>query len=60
MALFLNTPKLNYWIPKLIEESKEELILIVPYIQTSENILNALNVADNKGVEITLIYRENK
>ncbi|WP_417238769.1 phospholipase D-like domain-containing protein [Bizionia sp.] len=60
MALFLNTPKLNYWIPKLIEESEEELILIVPYIRTSENIINALNKADAHGVEITLIYRENK
>ncbi|MWW23151.1 phospholipase D-like domain-containing protein [Algibacter lectus] len=60
MALFLNTPKLNYWIPKLIEESEEELILIVPYIQTSENVLKALNKADSNGVEITLVYRENK
>ncbi|MFD2823816.1 phospholipase D-like domain-containing protein [Lacinutrix iliipiscaria] len=60
MALFLNTQKLNHWIPKLIEESEKELILIVPYIQTSENIINALNEADTNGVEITLIYRENK
>ncbi|WP_372758107.1 phospholipase D family protein [Mariniflexile sp.] len=43
-----------------MEESKEELILIVPYIQASENVLNALKIADNNGVEITLVYRENK
>lgn len=60
MALFLNTPKLNYWIPKLIEESEEELILIVPYIKTSKNIINALKKADSNSAEITLIYRENK
>jgi hypothetical protein len=42
MAIFLNTPKLNYWINRLIKESQKELILIVPYIQTSQNIFNAL------------------
>lgn len=60
MSLFLNTPKLNHWIPKLIKESQEELILIVPYIQTSENVINALKIADSNGIEITLVYRENK
>ncbi len=60
MALFLNTSRLNYWIPKLIQEAEKELILIVPYIQTSDNIFKSLKIADKKDVEIILIYRENK
>lgn len=60
MALFLNTTRLNQWIPKLIQKSERELILIVPYIQTSDKIFESLKVADNKGIETFLIYRENK
>ena len=47
-------------ITKLIKEAKNELILIVPYIKTSENIFEALQVADSNDVDIILIYRENK
>ncbi|MFD2518255.1 phospholipase D family protein [Salinimicrobium flavum] len=60
MALFLNTNKLNYWIPKLISEAESELILIVPYIKVSQKIVEALQQTDEKGVDITLVYRENK
>ena len=60
MALFLNTNKLNYWIPKLISEAESELILIVPYIKVSQKIFAALQQTDEKGVDITLVYRENK
>ncbi|MDO5979209.1 phospholipase D family protein [Flavivirga spongiicola] len=60
MAQFLNTTKLNYWIPKLIQEAEKELILIVPYIQTSDNIFKSLKVADERDIEIILVYRENK
>lgn len=60
MSVFLNTEKLKYWIKKLIDYSKEELIFVVPYIQTSEKIYSALKKADERGVDITLVYRENK
>lgn len=60
MAVFLNTNKLNYWIPKLISEAESELILIVPYIQVSPSIFKALKAVNNEGVDITLVYRENK
>ena len=42
MAKFLNTASLNEWIPKLIEETKRELIIIVPYIKTSDRMYNYL------------------
>ena len=60
MPLFLNTSRLNYWIPQLIMKSKKELILIVPYIKTSDNIFKSLKIADSKGIEIILVYRENR
>lgn len=60
MQLFLNTSKLNTYIPKLITSSEKELIIVVPYIQVSETIYKSLKKADEKGVEITIIYRENK
>lgn len=60
MAKFLNTSLLNQWIPKLIDETERELIIIVPYIKTSERIYSHLKKANNRGVETTLIYREDK
>jgi hypothetical protein len=60
MAKFLNTQQLNIWIPKLIEETERELIIIVPFIQTSERIYKLLSEANSRGVETTVIYREDK
>lgn len=60
MAIFLNTEKLNYWIPKLIEETQKELVIIVPYIKTSDKVYQPLKEANKRGVETTLVYRENK
>ena len=60
MAKFLNTDLLNEWIPKLISETERELIIIVPYIKTSDKIYKYLWEANKRGVETTLIYKENK
>ncbi len=60
MAKFLNTDLLNEWIPRLIRETEKELIIIVPYIKTSERIFTHLLEANKRGVETTLVYRENK
>lgn len=60
MAKFLNTDLLNEWITKLIDETERELIIIVPYIKTSNRIYKHLYDANKRGVETTLVYRENK
>lgn len=60
MAKFLNTDLINQWIPRLISESQKELLIIVPYIKTSNLTYQLLFEADQRGVEITVIYRENK
>lgn len=60
MATFLNTTSLNEWIPKLIEASEKELIIIVPYIKVSDRVYNYLKEANQRGVETVIIYREDK
>ena len=60
MAKFLNTDLLNEWIPRLIDETERELIIIVPYIKTSNLMYKHLYDANKRGVETTLVYRENK
>jgi hypothetical protein len=60
MAKFLNTDLLNEWIPRLIEETERELFIVVPYIKISERVFKCLKEADERDVETTLIYREDK
>lgn len=60
MAIFLNTLGLNQWIEILMEKAERELIIIVPYIKTSERVFNYLKEANDRGVHITLVYREDK
>lgn len=60
MAKFLNTEKIIHWIKEIITSAEDELIIIVPYIKTSSRIYDSLYQANQKGVDITLIYRENK
>lgn len=60
MSHFLNREKFNFWLPQLITKADEEIILIVPYIKTSETVFNALKKADKDNKRIVIIYRENK
>jgi sugar-specific transcriptional regulator TrmB len=60
MAIFLNTQKIREWVYRLIRETETELIIIVPHLSASEKLLQYLKDADNRGVETTIIYRENK
>ena len=58
MAEFLNKEKLLEWIPRIIETSEKELIIVSPYIQVSDKIISLLKKAEKRSVEITLIYKE--
>jgi hypothetical protein len=60
MAKFLNTQGLSEWIPRIIDETERELVIITPYMQLSDAIYNCLIKANKRGVETTLVYRENK
>lgn len=60
MVKFLNTEKLKFWIKELILTSEKEVVIIVPYIKISEKMYDALKTADDRGVKLTIIYREDK
>jgi hypothetical protein len=58
MAQFLNTDGLREWIPRLISEAERELVIIVPYIKTSDLMYQKLIEANERGVESVIVYRE--
>jgi len=60
MPKFLNTSGLSEWISRIIEETEREIIIISPYLQLSDKVFQSLRDIDKRGVETTLIYRENK
>lgn len=60
MAKFLNTKGLSEWIPRIINETERELVIITPYMQLSDKIYESLIDANDRGVETIIIYRENK
>lgn len=60
MPKFLNTKGLINWIPKIINETERELVIITPYMQLSDAIYECLVNANKRGVETIIIYRENK
>lgn len=60
MPKFLNTKGLINWIPKIINETERELVIITPYMQLSDAVYDCLLNANKRGVETIIIYRENK
>lgn len=60
MAKFLNTQGLSEWIPRIINETKRELVIITPFMQLSEKIYESLVKANERGVETIIVYREKK
>lgn len=60
MAQFLNTDGIVSWISRIIDEAETELIILTPYMQISDKIFTKLQNANNRGVETTLVYRENQ
>ncbi len=60
MPKFLNTEGLSNWIPRIIEETEKELVIITPYMQLSNKIFQLLQDAEKRGVETIIIYREEK
>lgn len=56
MATFLSTIELSYNILQIIKTANNEIILITPYLKLSENLKDSLFDANQKGIEITLVY----
>jgi len=60
MAKFLDTTGVSYHLEQLINNSKEKLILISPYLKINERIRQLLEDKDRLKIDIRVIYRENK
>ncbi len=60
MATFLNREGIKSALVDIFKEAQREIIIIVPYIKLSEHTYSLLKEADVKGVEMTIIYKENK
>ena len=56
MAKFLTTSGVSYQVELIIKEANKKLVLISPYIQISKVLLERLQNASDKGVQIHLIY----
>ena len=60
MPQFLNTQSFYTEILNMINNCDHELVIIVPYIKMTNDIFHALQSANARGVETTLVYREKK
>ena len=56
MAEFLTTQGTSFYLEQIILKAKERLILISPYLSISKTFLERLKDADERGVEITIVY----
>lgn len=56
MAEFLTTQGTSFYLEQIILKAKEKLILISPYLSISKTFLERLKDADQRGVQITIVY----
>jgi phosphatidylserine/phosphatidylglycerophosphate/cardiolipin synthase-like enzyme len=55
-VLFLNTKSISSSIDSMINEAKEELFILSPFMSLSSYYLDRLILASKRGVHITFIY----
>jgi hypothetical protein len=60
MSTFLNRPAIVEGVLNIIRLAKKEVIMVVPYIKLSDTTYQLLKEANEREVEITIIYREDK
>ena len=60
MAKFLNTTGVSYYLEELIKSTKEQLILISPYLQFNERIREHLSNLNVQKRDIRIVFKENK
>ena len=60
MAEFLTTNGTSDRLERIIKEARKELVLVSPYLQISQNLIERLQDADKLKVKIVVIYREDK
>jgi phosphatidylserine/phosphatidylglycerophosphate/cardiolipin synthase-like enzyme len=60
MAKFLDTTGVSYHLEQLIKNTKDQLILISPYLQFHRRVKDNLEHLHIQKIDIRIIYRENK
>jgi hypothetical protein len=60
MPTFLTTLNTSSHIEQVIQQSQRRLTLITPYLRVNHHLLNRLREADQRGVEIHLVYGKNE
>ncbi len=56
--MFLNKDKFKEQLATIFEEAEREIILIVPYIKMSKEVFSLVKNANDRGIEILIICRE--
>ncbi len=59
MAIFLNREGIVTHFKRIVEDAKNELIIIVPFIKLTDEIKKQFNLASERNVKILIVYREN-
>jgi hypothetical protein len=58
MAKFLDTNGVSHYLQQLINGSEKQLILISPYLKTSQRIKQSLEDKNRMKIDIRIIYRD--
>jgi len=57
MVAFLTRKQTAFQVEEVIKTAEEEVVLISPYLQLSDDLVARLKDADKQGVDIKIIYR---
>ena len=60
MAKFLNTSGVTFYLEELIKRTKDQLILVSPYLQFNDRIKEHIQNLNIQKKDIRIVYRENK
>jgi len=60
MAELLTTSGIAHYLEQVIKKAKSKVYIISPYLDISHNFLQRLLDAEKKGIEINIVYRDDK
>jgi len=60
MTKVISTREISFRIENIIKKAEKEIILITPFLKIAPSLFEWLKIADEKGVEITLVYGKEK
>lgn len=60
MTKVITTREISFRIEDIIKKAEKEIILITPYLKIAPNLYEWIKIADEKGVQTTLVYGKEK